>query len=88
MRKIIISAQFDKIFSKFVSKNPELKEKLRAVFGLLEKDIKHPLLKTHKLHGGMSVLYACSVTYYYRLAFSYDNKYIYPHTIGSHDDIY
>ena len=88
MRKIIISAQFHKKLVKFLSKNSELKIQIRKTFNILEKDINNPLLKTHKLHGQLSVFYACYITYQYRLVFSYDKKYIYPHTVGSHDEVY
>lgn len=51
-------------------------------------DIFSPSLETHKLHGKMAKSYACSVNYYYRIVFSFDDQYIYLESIGSHDDVY
>ena len=48
----------------------------------------NPSLKTHKLHAGLGNLFACSITYEYRLVFSFNEEFIFPHTIGSHDDVY
>lgn len=88
MRKIFSSPQFEKKLVRFLQKNPEYEKKIKIVFKLLEKDIRHPTLKTHRLHGKLSFLFSCSIAYQYRLAFSSDSKFIYPHAIGSHDDVY
>ena len=46
----------------------------------------HPSLKTHKLHGSFSNLYAISVNYQYRIVFRFINKNIvYFYDIGTHD---
>jgi mRNA-degrading endonuclease YafQ of YafQ-DinJ toxin-antitoxin module len=63
MRKIVVSNQFEKKLLKFLSKNPDLKIKVASVFSLLEKDVNHLSLKTHKLRGGLSLLYSCSILY-------------------------
>jgi addiction module RelE/StbE family toxin len=88
MRKIVVSKQFQKKLILFLRRQPELENKISGVLKLLEKDLNHPLLKTHKLHGVLSKFFACSITYEYRLVFSFDDKFIFPHTIGSHDDVY
>ena len=88
MRKIFSSPQFEKKLIRFLQKNPEYDKKIKIVFRLLEKDIYHPTLKTHRLHGKLSFWFSCSITYQYRLAFSFDSKFIYPHTVGNHDDVY
>ena len=88
MRKIVVSRQFEKKLILFLRKRPELETKFSSVLKVLEKDLNHPLLKTHKLHGTLSKFFACSITYEYRLVFSFNDKFIFPHTIGSHDDVY
>ena len=56
-------------------------------FERLEKDVFIPSLKTHKLHGNMSKVYACSVNYDFRIIFSFDSKYVYLESIGTHDEV-
>ncbi len=88
MRRIVSSPQFDKKLIKFLKKNPDLDGKINSVFRTLEKDVRHPALKTHKLHGILNKFYACTITFQHRLVFDYDQDCVYPHTIGSHDDVY
>lgn len=59
-----------------------------SVIRILSKDVSHPSLKTHKLHGRVGKSYACSINYDYRIVFSYDDKFIYLKSIGNHDDVY
>ena len=88
MRKIFSSPQFKKRLIKFLKRNSDLEQKVGSVFKILAKDPKHPTLQTHRLHGKLSQFFACTINYKYRLIFSYDSNFIYPHTIGSHDDVY
>lgn len=45
-----------------------------------------PKLKTHKLHGTMQEYWAFSISYNYRIGFTFaDTNLIYFHAIGSHD---
>ncbi len=88
MRKVAISEAFDRRLFRFLKQHPDLEEKIDQVFQLLESDLHAPSLKTHKLHGKMKDSYGCSINYQYRLVFEYDEKYIYPDSIGDHDDVY
>ena len=87
-RKIHPSARFDKKLIKLLKKDPEIAKSVQQAFSCLEENINHSLLKTHKLHGELNDFYACKITYDCRLIFSYDDTYIYPQDIGTHDDIY
>lgn len=88
MRTIHSSPAFERSLVKFFKRNPELFKKIEKVFALLEKDVHDPALDTHKLHGKLSQFYACKLSYDYRLVFIFDDKYIYPHSIGSHNEVY
>ncbi len=79
---------FEKKLSKLVKAHPELDPSIVITLRLLEKDIRLPSLKTHKLHGEMKNSFSCSVNYQYRIVFSVVGNYIYLESIGSHDDVY
>ncbi|MCH7730339.1 hypothetical protein IID21_02285 [Patescibacteria group bacterium] len=49
--KLRSTPRFDRRLSKRLSKNPQLKKKVSKQLKLLEKDIKHPSLKIHRLGG-------------------------------------
>jgi len=88
MRDISLSSTFAVRLRKFIRFHPELKKSISKKLKLLKMDIFSPSLETHKLHGKMAKSYACSVNYYYRIVFSFDDQYIYLESIGSHDDVY
>ena len=88
MRKIVLSPHCEKELIKILRKNPALESKISKVFRVLETNILDSSIKLHKLHGKFSMLHACSITYQYRLVFSYDKEFVYLHTIGSHDEVY
>jgi addiction module RelE/StbE family toxin len=87
-RVIFPTEAFERRLVRFLKQHRELAENIKDVFRLLEADIHHPNLKTHKLHGKMKSSYACSINYHYRIVFKFDQKYIYPDSIGDHDDVY
>ena len=59
---------------------------------LLEVDLFHPRLRTHKLKGSLEGSMACSVGYDLRIIFeivsSDGETKILLHTIGTHDEVY
>lgn len=65
-----------------------MESRVHMTFNLIERDIFFPRLLTHKLHGKLSSTYACSIDRKYRLLFSFDAKYIYLESIGTHDELY
>jgi len=88
MRNIFQSPVFEAELAKFIRKHPELKQNIARTLKLLRTDVRIASLGTHKLHGALSGSYACNINYTYRLVFSFDDKLIYPESIGSHDDVY
>ena len=71
-----------------IHKDIDREKIIDRVFDDLRLNINSPNLHTHKLHGKLNGLYACSVTYRYRLVFELRNDMIFPQSIGSHDDVY
>lgn len=88
MRKIAMSDAFKRRLNSFIKQHRELDSQLEKTLAALESDIHQPSLKTHKLHGKMFAYHACSINYHHRLVFRFDEQYIYPQSIGDHDDVY
>lgn len=88
VRIIFPLSAFERKLIKLLKSHKELDVDITCAIKLLGKDINSPSLKTHKLHGSMSTSYACSVNYNYRIVFSFDSKYIYLESIGTHDEVY
>ena len=76
------------MLNKVLHKNPALEKHILKTFSLLEEDVFHPALKTHKLHGKLSQSYSCSVNREYRILFEFDISVIYLISIGTHDEVY
>ena len=88
------STGFRKGFKKATQKNPGLQEKIFSTLQKLAIQPFDPALKTHKLHGKLSGLWACEVEYDCRIVFTFEND---PETgetlivladIGKHDEEY
>lgn len=88
MRIIFPSDPFDRKLVRFLKQHRELAVDVKETFRRLETDVFDSKLKTHKLHGNLKDSYACSVNYRYRIVFEFDDKYVYPDSIGPHDDVY
>lgn len=88
MRTSAPSEAFERKLVRFLKQHRELVKDIKEVFRRMEKDIHDPRLKTHKLHGAFKDFYASSINYHYRVVFKFDAKFIYPESIGSHDDVY
>ncbi len=88
MRTIFPSEAFDRKLIRFLKLHKEMFKDVLRTTRLLEHDIRASSLKTHKLHGKLAKSHACSINYHYRIVFSFDEKYIYLESIGSHDDVY
>ena len=85
---------FRRGFKKATRNNPVLQEKIFSVLEELARTPFDPHLKTHKLHGKLSGLWACEVEYDCRIVFTFENE---PNTgnqlivlvdIGKHDEVY
>ena len=88
MRKLAQTDSFRRELGKLLKQHRDLTDTIEKVFTLLRNDIYSTSLHTHKLHGKMGDSYACSINYNYRIIFSFDDKYIYLESIGSHDEVY
>jgi addiction module RelE/StbE family toxin len=80
---------FKKIYQKKVKNNAELKKKFWKAMGLFSENPFDPRLRTHKLTGKLEGLWACSVTYDYRIIFRFLSKdEVLLIDIGGHDEVY
>lgn len=90
--KIIASKTFARDVKRFLKKNPQFAGSVSTTLSLLESEIFHPHLKTHKLKGSLKDCWACSVAYNLRIVFEitkYENEdAILLQTIGTHDEVY
>ena len=89
MRRMLhISPRFKKKLRKFFEKHSDLERRVEYILQLLQNDPFTPSLDTHQLHGVLADFYACKITFNYRLVFFFDEEYLYPHSIGTHDEVY
>ena len=90
--KLIASKVFIRDSRRFLKKNPQFAESVKATLNLLEADVFHPQLKTHKLKGKLKNSWACSVEYDLRIVFEIvkdeNEDAILLQTIGTHDEVY
>jgi len=88
------STGFRKGFKKAIRKNPGVQEKIFATLEKLSMQPFDPEIKTHKLHGKLSGLWACEVEYDCRIVFTFENEpeagktFIVLADIGRHDEVY
>ena len=93
MKHVLIrSTAFIRATKRQLRKNPGLKDGVLEALKLLEEDVYHPYLKTHKLTGILKGSWACSAGYDLRIIFSFvkhkGKEAILLETIGTHDEVY
>lgn len=94
MRTLVFSSSFKRAFKTNIKRKPELKSKIEEKLRLLATDPYHPSLRTHKLKGKLSGVWACSVEYDCRIVFSFEQntqtkeEEIFLIDIGNHDEVY
>ena len=90
--KLLLSPTFSRSAKKTIKKNPALSDNIRATLRLLEIDLFHPQLKTHKLKASLVGSMACSVAHDLRIIFvviDHDGEQkILLQTIGTHEEVY
>ena len=90
--KLLLSPTFTRSAKRAIKKNPKLSDSLRNALKLLETDLFHPQLRTHKLKGSLGGSMACSVAYDIRIVFEIvsdqGEEKILLHTIGTHNEVY
>ncbi len=88
------SKGFRRGFKRATRNNPVLQEKIFSSLETLAEAPFDPMLKTHKLHGKLSGLWACQVVYDCRIVFTFakeaaeDIDLIVLVDIGKHDEVY
>ena len=90
--KLIASKSFTRDAKRFLKRNPQFAGSIKKTLDLLESDVFHPRLKTHKLKGELKDCWACSIGYNLRIVFEiteFENEdVILLQTIGTHDEVY
>ena len=90
--KLLLSPTFSRAAKRILKRNPTFAESIRETLTLLEADVFHPQLKTHKLKGKLQGSWACSVAYDLRIIFEiveFENEEaILLQTIGTHKEVY
>ena len=87
------SESFRRGFKKATRKRAVLQDKIFAALTKLSHNPFDPLLKTHKVHGKLSGLWACQVEYDCRIVFAFETvqrneTVIVLVDIGKHDEVY
>jgi mRNA interferase YafQ len=90
--KLVLTKTFARDAKRLLRRNPQLSKSVKETLQLLESDIFHPYLKTHKLKGSLKDCWSCSVAYDVRIVFEIikqsNEDAILLQTIGTHDEIY
>jgi len=88
MRCSVSSARFERKLKKFVFSHPELRKKIIEIVDALLLDPLSRKYKAHKLSAPLVGCYGVSITFGYRMIYSFDSKNVYFLNIGSHDEVY
>ena len=91
MKKIKLTwdESFKRIYKKKIKKRPELRELFWKKIELFTVEPFHKSLRTHKLTGKLSSLWAFSIDYDTRLIFEFVNEdEVSLVDFGSHDEVY
>ena len=81
---------FARLLKKILTKHPELEKKFHEKIKMLEHNPAAVSLRKHKLTGTLKNVHSITLTYEYRLLFTYEaetDTYILG-DIGPHDDVY
>lgn len=91
-RQFISTPTFARAAKRFLKKHPDRVESLHATLTMMETDVFHPKLRSHKLKGDFEGRWACSGGYDVRIIFSLGQvdgvEVIQLLTLGSHDEVY
>ena len=94
MRKVIWEEGFRRALKRYLKKQPMLQAKVVMALRRLAENPFDTSLKTHKLKGDLTGLWACTVEYDCRIIFCFQEIQGEPEAaimaidIGSHDDVY
>jgi mRNA interferase YafQ len=94
MRKLAWDSSFRRAFKRRTKNNPHLSRRIFETLETLANDPFHASLKTHKLHGQLEGLWACSIDFDFRIVFAFEpdpetaEEWIILIDIGTHDEVY
>lgn len=88
MRTLLTTPRFERKLKSFLRKNPGLVDKIQNKLDVLQRDVHEQSLRTHALSGKLKGSWAASITYEYRLVFSFNDTEITLEAIGTHDEVY
>jgi addiction module RelE/StbE family toxin len=94
VRHLVWEASFRRAFKRVTRRSPRLQDKVFQVLLRLVENPSDPVLKTHKLSGRLSGLWACWVEYDCRIIFAFKpdpdggEQVILLVDIGTHDEVY
>ncbi len=94
MRELVLTARFERSFSKLVRKNPSLQDRIETALLRMAADLADPKLKTHHLSGSLSGCFACSCGYDCRIVFLKEKnktngkEVLVLLDIGTHEEVY
>ena len=92
--KLVADQSFKRAFKRLTKKNPLLQAQILKALDLLENNPFTPYLRSHKLTGSLANFWSCSVTYDYRIIFTFSQDEESEETsiilidIGTHDEVY
>jgi mRNA-degrading endonuclease YafQ of YafQ-DinJ toxin-antitoxin module len=94
MRRLVWNPPAEREFRRFLRSHRDLRDRVESTLEQLVIDPFHLSLRTHLLRGELDGLWSCSVTYQFRILFKVqvddesDDEFIYPISVGSHDEVY
>lgn len=93
MRRLAWEASFRRAFKRRGGRDPALQERILDILGILVENPFEPELRTHKLRGQLTGLWASWVEYDCRIIFAFapdppNDDAIVLVDIGSHDEVY
>jgi len=87
--KVIWDKGFKRIYRKKIKNDEKLKKRFWKMMKLFLENPYQPQLRTHKLSGELTGMWAFSVSYDYRVVFRFiSEKEVLLIDIGGHDEVY
>jgi len=91
-RPLVWERSFLRALKRVTKRNKDLREKIYAILEQLSENPFHSQLDTHKLHGLLQGLWACSVEYDCRIVFAFEKRDAQECVVlidkGKHDEVY
>jgi mRNA-degrading endonuclease YafQ of YafQ-DinJ toxin-antitoxin module len=91
-RRLVRTPAFIRAAKRFLKRHPEAVDSLAITLAMMEDDVFHRRLRTHKLQGDLDGCWACSGGYDVRIVFriisSSSNETIALLAVGTHDEVY